>query len=102
MGQIKSPGIGAFYAAVKFRCHPLGKYDFKLGRADIGPLGELLDRSYQRELYVSPIHFQVTFVICHVLFRDLFEGRKIVHFYLLGTSRSDGVTFMKLGIFVIN
>jgi hypothetical protein len=29
-----------------------GKYDFKLGRAaDIGPLGELLNRSYPRELW---------------------------------------------------
>lgn len=62
MAQIKSGGIGAFYTAVKFRCHPLGKYDFKLGRTDIGPLGELLNRSYRVELYVSLIYFDVTFV----------------------------------------
>lgn len=65
MDEIKSPGIGAFYSLawpVKCRCHPIppglilfhGKYDFKLGRAaDIGPLGELLNRSYPCELLPS-------------------------------------------------
>ena len=37
----------------------LGKYDFKLGRADIGPLGELCNWWYRGELCDPPIR-----VIC--------------------------------------
>lgn len=39
-----------------------GKYDFKLGRAtDIGPLGELLDRSYPLEFMDGPLLIWVLF-----------------------------------------
>lgn len=49
---------------MKFRCHPLGKYDFKLGRLDIGPFRWAFEARYYRrlDLYVFVIYFDVAFV----------------------------------------